>query len=117
MKVTMMLADAAQALLGKLFILGGGWWVTGPAPTPSALALKIEVPWGEANRRHKLVVALLDADDQPVPDPAGNPIEIAGEFEVGRPPGLPAGTPLDAAIAVGIAPLPLRPGSRYVWRL
>ena len=29
-KVTMMLADAAQAVEGKLYILGGGWSVTGP---------------------------------------------------------------------------------------
>ncbi|HYT79952.1 MAG TPA: sigma factor [Actinomycetota bacterium] len=30
LKVTMMLADAAEVADGKLFILGGGWSVTGP---------------------------------------------------------------------------------------
>jgi hypothetical protein len=30
MKVTMMRADAVQAVAGKLYILGGGWSVTGP---------------------------------------------------------------------------------------
>ena len=32
MKVTILLADAAQAVEGKLFVLGGGWSVTGPEP-------------------------------------------------------------------------------------
>jgi hypothetical protein len=40
----MMLADAAQVANGKLFILGGGWSVTGPEPSPSAIVLKIAVP-------------------------------------------------------------------------
>ena len=33
----MLLADAAQQLGGKLYILGGGWSVTGPQPAPSAI--------------------------------------------------------------------------------
>ena len=44
----MMLADSAQAVAGKLYILGGGWSMTGPAATPSALAIKFEVPWEAA---------------------------------------------------------------------
>ena len=39
-----------------------------------------------------------------------------GEFEVGRPPGLKPGTPLDFPVAVNSTPLPLEPG-RYEWRL
>src|SRR3989304_5729195 len=50
MKVTMLLADAAQAIGGKLYILGGGWSVTGPHPTAAAIAPQIEGPWDEANR-------------------------------------------------------------------
>ena len=52
MRVTLMLADSAQAVEGKLYILGGGWSLVGPEPTPMAIALKIEVPWDETNRRH-----------------------------------------------------------------
>ncbi len=66
MKVTMLLADAAQAVEGKLYILGGGWSIIGPEPTPMAFAIKIEVPWTEANIRHQLRVALYDEDGQPV---------------------------------------------------
>jgi hypothetical protein len=41
----MLLADAAQEAAGKLYILGGGWSVTGPQMPPMAIALKIDVPW------------------------------------------------------------------------
>ena len=119
MKVTMLLADAAQAINGKLYILGGGWSITGPDPAPMAIAIKIEVPWDEANRRHVLKLALLDADGQPVmvPTPTGDrAVEISGDFEVGRPPGLKPGTPLDVAMGINMGPLPLQPGGRYVWR-
>ena len=116
MKVTMLLADAAQAMGGKLYLLGGGWSITGPDPTPSAIAIKIEVPWDMANRPHTLNLALLDDDGQPVVlgDKA---IEVGGNFEVGRPPGLPPGTPLDAVLAIPLGPVPLGKGKRYVWKL
>lgn len=120
MKVTMLLADSAQAVNGKLYILGGGWSITGPDPTVMAIVIKIEVPWDEANKRHKLELALLNADGQPVmvPTPTGDrPVELSGEFEVGRPPGLKPGTPLDFPVALNIGPLPLPPDARYVWRL
>ena len=118
MKVTMLLADAAQAVGGKLYILGGGWSITGPDPTPMAIAMKIEVPWTDANRSHKLRLALLDEDERPVmlPTPTGDqPFEIHIPFEVGRPPGLKPGTPLDLNLAINLTPLPLRPDNRYVW--
>ena len=120
MKVTMMLADFAQAVNGKLYIMGGGWSVTGPAPTPSALAIKVEVPWNETNRKHKMIVALLDSDYRPVmvPTPDGRaPLEIAGDFEVGRPPGIPAGVPIDVPMAFNIGPIPFPSAGRYIWKL
>lgn len=119
MRVTLLLADAAQAVGGKLYILGGGWSVTGPDPTPSAIAVKIEVPWDETNRRHRLEFTLLDADGRPVVVPTAEGerrVEVGGDFEVGRPPGLRPGTPLDLVLAFNIGPLPLRPDGRYVWR-
>jgi len=115
MRITMLLADAAQAVDGKLYILGGGWSFIGPQPTPMAIAMKIEVPWDQSNRRHAFELRLLDEDGRPV-EVDGNPVVIRGEFEVGRPAGLPPGTPLDVPVAVNIGPLPLRPGSGYVWR-
>ena len=118
MKVTILLADSAQAIGGKLYILGGGWSVIGPNPSPMALAIKIEVPWNEANISHQLHLTLCDEDGHPiqVPTPTGDqPFEIKSSFEVGRPAGIRVGTPIDLALALNIAPLPLRPNNRYVW--
>lgn len=121
MKVTMMLADAAQAIQGKLYILGGGWSITGPQPNPSALAIKIEVPWSETNKRHHLKIELVDSDHNPImaPTPTGeeSPFIITCDFEVGRPPGLIPGTPIDIPLAFNLGPIPLALGKRYLWLL
>lgn len=121
MMATILLADAAQAIENKLYILGGGWSVTGPEPTPSALAIALKVPWDEANERHEMRVELLDSDGGAVvvgPDPdAARPVVIESHFEVGRPPGLKPGTPIDLAFAVNLGPVPLPPGGRFEWRL
>ena len=105
---------------GKLYILGGGWSIIGPDPTVSGLAIKIDVPWDEANKSHKLKIELLDSDGRPflTPTPMGEqPLQIEGNFETGRPAGLKPGTPLDVSAAFNFPPLPLKPDTRYVWRL
>jgi hypothetical protein len=121
MKVMLLLADAAQAVDGKLYVLGGGWSIVGPEPSPMAIAMKIEVPWDQANRRHPWLLELLDADGNPVStagsDGLEQPIRISGEFEVGRPPGLRPGTPLDLPLAISMSALSLPPDGRYVWQL
>ncbi len=121
MKAILLLADAAQVSGGKLNVLGGGWSVTGPLPTPSALAIKIEVPWTKADVRHHFVLQLFTADGNPVmvdgPRGQPQPMRVDGEFDVGRSSDLPAGIPIDVPLAVNIAPLPLQPQSRFTWRL
>ena len=113
----MLLADSAQAVNGKLYVLGGGWSTSGPQPSPSALAVKIDVPWDEANREHVVRIELLDSDGRAVPSPTppNEPLVIEATLEVGRPPGMTPGTPLDAPLALNLMPLPLKPG-RYEWR-
>lgn len=118
----MLLADFAVVAEGKLTIVGGGWSVTGPAPSPFAIALKIEVPWDQANTQHTMKLELLDADGQAVLVPPGAPTEgqplmVEGQFETGRPAGLKPGTPLDVMLAVNVPPQPIPPGGRYEWRL
>src|SRR5205809_1350406 len=101
MKVTILLADAVQAVNGKLYILGGGWSVTGPDPAPSAIAVKIEVGWNETDQPHHWELFLVDADGQEVgvdtPD-GRQPIEIRGDFETGKPQGIPEGSPIDVPL-------------------
>ncbi len=116
--VTVLLCDAAQEVNGKLYILGGGWSVTGPGPFQSALAMKFEVPWDQANRPHELNIHLVDEDGAAVraPGPAGaQEVRIQGQFEVGRPPGLVPGVPLDTPMVIDIPPIDLAPGRRYTW--
>ena len=118
----MLLADAAQAAEGKLYVLGGGWSITGPQPVPSAIAIHIEIPWDQANMQHSWRLELVDSDGEPVrietpdqPDP--QPLVLEGNFEIGRPPGLTPGTPLGLPLAINLGPLPIPPGRRYEWRL
>jgi hypothetical protein len=119
-KVTLLLSDYAVVSDGKLTIVGGGWSQTGPEPAPFGIGLLIQVPWDQSNTRHTFQVELLDADGEPVvletDEGEEQPVAFGGDFEVGRPPGLKPGTPLDFPVAMNSTPLPLEPG-RYEWRL
>ena len=116
----MFLADYAVVSDGKLTIVGGGWSQTGPEPAAFGIGLLIQVPWDQSNTVHNFQVELLDADGEPVvletDDDGDQPVSFGGDFEVGRPPGLKPGTPLDFPVAMNSTPLPLEPG-RYEWRL
>lgn len=116
--LTILLCDAAQVADGKLFILGGGWTLTGPGPFVHGLAMKLEVPWGQANRPHKIEASLHDEDGQVVAlgDPP-TPVGFETEFEVGRPPGIVEGTRLDLPFAVNLGAIELPPGRGYVWSI
>ncbi|MGX7678193.1 DUF6941 family protein [Jatrophihabitans sp. DSM 45814] len=115
------LADAAQAVGGKVSMLGAGWSVTGTPTAPQAVVGLIKVPWDRANEQLPLHLQLVNADGQPIalagPDGSADQyIEFNATIEVGRPPGLTAGTPIDSSFTVNVQPLPLAPG-RYTWRL
>lgn len=77
-----LLADAVQAVRGKLFILGGGWdtlWVRAfPARHPSlAIGLRLRVPssWGEEFL--KVSVELQDADGgSMLPQPLAHTVRL-----------------------------------------
>lgn len=77
-----LLADAVQAVRGKLFILGGGWdtlWVHRfPARHPSlAIGLRLRVPVSWASEELKLSVELQDADGHPLlPRPLSHDIKL-----------------------------------------
>lgn len=120
MKVTMWLADSAQVAEGKLYVLGGGWQVTGPAPAPFAIVGTIEVPWHLTNQEHKFRLELIDLDGNAVqvPTPEGEqPLFIDGGFSVA--PSLEArkGGYVPFPFAFQFGPTPLASGSHFEWRL
>jgi hypothetical protein len=115
-RVTMLLADAAQVADNKLFILGGGIAVIPATPSPLAIAAKIDVPWDRAGRVHDWKLELLDADGMPVL--LGDlPVVVQGQFEVSRNDETPAGIPLAMPLAVNFSGLVLPGGQRFAWRL
>jgi hypothetical protein len=117
-KVTMMLADAAQVAEGKLNVLGAGWNVTGPAPTPFAIGIIIGVPWHHTNRQHQYRLELVDLDGNSIVlEGMDAPIVFEEEFEVGRPVGMREGSYLAFPRAINFAPMPLPAGSYFEWRL
>jgi hypothetical protein len=113
---TLLLADAAQVVGAKLYILGGGWRVTGPGFGPAALVAVFEVPWDRSNEQIGFEIALRDADGEPV-RLSDIEVKIAGQMEVGRPIGHPKGSGLPAQLALNVPALPLVPGRDYEWRL
>jgi hypothetical protein len=118
-RATLLLADHAVVAEGKLYINGGGWSVTSPG-APSAIAVKLDVPWDRTNQRLHLRLRLVgqDGEQVAVPGPEGpHPVEITAEAEVGRPAGLAHGADIDFPLAFQIGPLPLQPGQRYQWVL
>lgn len=94
----LMLADSAQAVDGKLYVLGGAWnmlrFPEFPASLMVGIAVAIDVDWTETNARHHLDIHFEDADGNAM-DPT-----IGADFEAGRPPGAIAGAELRIVMAV-----------------
>ena len=96
----LILADSAQVVGNKLFLLGRGWdrltMKRGfPAPHALAVALSFRVPWNETNQKHSFKVVILNADGKQL-------AEFGGQLEVGRPAGIPAGQDQRVQAAVNV---------------
>lgn len=117
----MLLADYAEEVNGKLYIMGGGWSkvLTPDVPFSMALVIKLSIPWMEANRLHELDVRLLTENFEQVTSGEGDEkadVRLPAKVEVGRPPGIRPGSYLDAPLAARFQGLILSPGS-YLWEL
>ena len=82
------LGDYAQAVQGKLNLIGGGWNTHNATQYPSALqfgvGIGILVPWSLTNRKHRFELVIKGSEGPDL-------IKGDGEFEVGRDAGIPAG--------------------------
>lgn len=105
----LILADAAEVVGGKLYMIGGGWEVLNinsafPAQRAFAIALGLSVPWNETNQRHNIAVEISDEDGKQA-------AKMGGQLEVGRPAGLPAGQPQLFIIAMSGVLAVRKPGN------
>ena len=108
-------ADYAAVADGKLTLVGAGFdWFNHPGPVSFGVGVLVHVPWSETNVAHRWTLRLVDADGRTYAGPDGAPLEISDGFEMGRPPGSPAGSPLTVALAFNLQGLVLIAGTRYV---
>jgi hypothetical protein len=83
------------------------------------VAIIFHVPWQHTNEKIPFSLGLLDEDGHPViqPGPQGpQPVQVNGQFEAGRPPGLTPGSEIGVPMTFGSV-LHLPPGRRYTWVL
>ena len=79
----LLLADRAEVLNGKLYMMGGAWDrrhvrdIT--APVPLTIVVGVLVPWNATNEPHHLRVRIEDEDGTPAPP------EVEATVNVGRP--------------------------------
>lgn len=115
-RAIVLMADAVQVNDGKLFILGGGLGVIGPRPQQVSVAVRIGVPWDQANVKHQWRLDLTDEDGHAV-IVRDKPISLNGQFEAGRPAGIAPGSELWVPLGINFGALPLPRGKRFAWRL
>jgi len=114
----LLLCDHAQVADGKLFINGGGisrFFGPGLPPSTSIAALLL-VPWEGTNSPIRVDLQLITQDGQPVRNSDGAGIRIEARTEVGRPPGLEPGIPIDLPLVFSVGGITL-PAGRYTWIL
>ena len=96
----LILADYAQVVGNKLYLMGGGWDVLTvnsrfPVQWQCAVAASFRVPWNETNQRHNVEIEIATDDGKTI-------AKGGGQVEVGRPPGRPPGQNQRAQFAVNM---------------
>ena len=107
----LILADYAEIVGNKLYLMGGGWDVLTvnsgfPVKHQCAVAASFRVSWKETNQRHNVEIEIATEDGQTL-------AKVDGQIEVGRPPGIPPGQDQRCQLA-GSAVLDLKDAGRYV---
>jgi len=113
----LILADSAQVVGNKLYLLGGGWdalVVQKAFPVNQALsiAVSIKVPWNGTNQKHSFEIEITAEDT--TTEEQKSLAKMGGQFEVGRPPGIPQGQDQRIQMAVGVVIAIDSPGIKTV---
>ena len=113
----LILADSAQVVGNKLYLLGGGWDRLNinrdfPVNQRLAIAVAIKIPWNETNLKHELEVEVISED--PATEEPKRLAKINGQFEVGRPVGIPAGQDQRIQMAIDMGLRLDNPGTKTV---
>ncbi|MFN8505949.1 MAG: hypothetical protein U0547_00120 [Dehalococcoidia bacterium] len=94
-----LICDYAEAVNGKMYIMGGGWETTFAPAFPAALRLAVafgvRFGWDETNKAAPVLVRVEDDDGQEL-------VRIEGQMNVGRPPTLPPGSTQLAQMAANV---------------
>lgn len=96
----LLLADHAEAVNGKLYLMGGGWDRRGIVdfrqPQAFAVAIGLLIPWNETNRPVSLSMTLRDVDGADVAPP------LQTQVVIGRPANAMPGQKLRYMLAVNL---------------
>lgn len=94
------IGDFAQAVQGKLNLIGGGWNLHHakqyPSPLPFGLGIGILVPWSETNRRHSFTLVMRKSEGPEL-------LKQDGEYNIGRDVMTPVG--MTQRVTIGISGL------------
>jgi len=92
-------ADRAEVVSGKLYLMGGGWDMLNVAdlskPIGLSFAIGVMVPWNATNQEHSLHISITDDNGSPV-----DAVQRVVTFNMGRPPHLSAGDSQRMIVAV-----------------
>lgn len=107
----LMMADRAESVNGKLYVMGGAWDQIAVAdftqPVSFSLALAVLIPWHATNERLPLTVSFESEDGAAVLPP------LRLEVEAGRPANAVKGQSFRNLLAInGLAPFPAPGGYR-----
>lgn len=113
----LILADSAQVVGNKLYLLGGGWDLltvnTGfPVEQRCAIAVSVKVPWNETNQKHTFEIEV--AEEAPGTEAPRSLLKAGGQFEIGRPPGIPLGSDQRVQLAINMNLKIETPGTKVV---
>ncbi len=125
-RITAFLADSAEAVNGKLYVLGAGWDTIASASFPAvhsrvAIGVIVHVGWTDTDAEHEIALRLETEDGQPVALGRSTADTVVGaighRFTANRNPMLRPGDELAHPVTFTINDLRLPAPGGYSWVL